>query len=58
MQYRIMRGWPFTPEEQQRILDYCYGDVGTLPRLLTGMLPESTTLALRYITANSLPRRR
>jgi DNA polymerase-1 len=40
MRDRIMRGWPFTPEEQQKILTYCTGDVNDLRRLLTRMLPE------------------
>jgi DNA polymerase I len=40
MRDRIMRGWPFTPEEQQKILTYCVGDVNDLLRLLTRMLPE------------------
>ena len=34
MRDRIIRGWPFTPEEQQKILDYCIGDVDDLARLL------------------------
>ena len=41
-----MRGWPFTPEEQQKILDYCVGDVGDLSRLLTRMLPEIDDLGV------------
>src|SRR4029077_7811397 len=40
MRDRIIQGWPFTPEEQQKILDYCAGDVDDLFRLLTRMLPE------------------
>jgi DNA polymerase-1 len=40
MRARIIQGWPFTPEEQQRILNYCAGDVDDLLRLLTRMLPE------------------
>jgi DNA polymerase-1 len=46
MRDRIMRGWPFTPEEQQKILDYCVGDVGDLSRLLTRMLPEIDDLGV------------
>ena len=42
MRDRIMRGWPFTPEERQKILTYCTGDVNDLLRLLTRMLPEIT----------------
>src|SRR5262249_40079154 len=26
MRERIQKGWPFTPEEQQKILDYCQSD--------------------------------
>ena len=40
MRDRIMRGWPFTPEERQKILSYCAADVNDLLRLLTRMLPE------------------
>jgi DNA polymerase-1 len=40
MHDRIMRGWPFTPEERQNILAYCAGDVNDLLHLLTRMLPE------------------
>jgi DNA polymerase-1 len=40
MRDRIMKGWPFTPEEQRKILAYCAGDVNDLLRLLTRMLPE------------------
>jgi hypothetical protein len=42
MRYRIMRGWPFTPEEQKKILTYCAGDVDDLSRLLERILPEIT----------------
>jgi DNA polymerase-1 len=40
MRDRIIQGWPFTPEEQQKILNYCAGDVDDLLRLLARMLPE------------------
>jgi DNA polymerase-1 len=40
MRDRIMRGWPFTPEEREKILTYCAGDVDDLSRLLERMLPE------------------
>jgi hypothetical protein len=40
MHDRIMRGWPFTPEERDKILTYCAGDVEDLSRLLTRILPE------------------
>ena len=39
MRKRVMEGWPFTAQEQQQILDYCYGDADDLRRLLTCMLP-------------------
>ena len=35
-----MQGWPFTPEERERILRYCASDVGALERLLRRILPE------------------
>ena len=40
MHARIMRGWPFTPEEREKILAYCAGDVEDLSRLLARILPE------------------
>jgi hypothetical protein len=40
MQKRVMKGWPFTPEERQKILQYCYSDVDALARLLPKILPE------------------
>ena len=40
MRDRIIKGWPFTPEEQQQILLYCESDVDALRRLLERMLPE------------------
>jgi DNA polymerase I len=40
MRDRIIRGWPFTAEERQQILNYCAGDVDDLLRLLTRILPE------------------
>jgi DNA polymerase I len=41
MRDRIMQGWPFTPEEQQQILEYCYSDVDSLVRLLPKILADS-----------------
>src|SRR4029077_18144883 len=38
MQKRIMRGWLFSPEEQRKILDYCYSDIDALLRLLPKIL--------------------
>jgi DNA polymerase I len=40
MQRRVMQGWPFTPEERQRVLQYCESDVDALRRLLPKMLPR------------------
>jgi DNA polymerase I len=39
MRDRIMKGWPFTPEEKKQISDYCVGDVEDLRRLLFKLLP-------------------
>jgi hypothetical protein len=39
-QKRIMKGWPFTAEEREQILQYCYSDVDALVRLLPKILPE------------------
>jgi len=40
MRDRIMRGWPFTPEEQRLILEYCTSDVDALCRLFPRILEE------------------
>jgi DNA polymerase I len=40
MRARIIQGWPFTPEEQRRILEYCSSDVDALCRLLPRILLE------------------
>jgi hypothetical protein len=40
MQKCIMAGWPFAPEERQRILAYCASDVDALLRLLPKILAE------------------
>ena len=40
MRNRIMHGWPFTPEEQRLILEYCASDVDALCRLLPRILAE------------------
>jgi DNA polymerase-1 len=37
---RVLQGWPFTPEERERILRYCISDVAALERLLRRVLPE------------------
>jgi DNA polymerase-1 len=39
MRARIMKGWPFTADEQQQILEYCAEDVEMLRELLLKMLP-------------------
>lgn len=38
----ILRGHPYSAEEQQSILDYCAHDVDALGKLLPAMLPEIT----------------
>jgi hypothetical protein len=40
MQKRVMRGWPFTPEEREQILKYCSSDIDALARLLPIMLKD------------------
>jgi DNA polymerase I len=40
MRDRIMKGRPFTPEEQRKILDYCYSDIDALLRLLPKILAD------------------
>jgi hypothetical protein len=40
MRERIMKGWPFTAEEREQILDYCAEDVEMLRQLLLEMLPH------------------
>jgi hypothetical protein len=40
MRERIMKGWPFTAEEQKQILDYCAEDVDMLRQLFLTMLPH------------------
>jgi DNA polymerase I len=39
MRERILKGWPFTAEEQQQILDYCAEDVEMLRQLFFALLP-------------------
>jgi len=39
MRERIMKGWPFTAEEFEQILDYCAEDVEMLRQLLLELLP-------------------
>jgi len=40
MRERIMKGWPFTAEEREQILDYCAEDVEMLRQLLLKLLPH------------------
>jgi DNA polymerase I len=40
MRARIMKGWPFTAEEREQILNYCAEDVGMLRELLFKLLPH------------------
>ncbi len=40
----ILQGPPFTPEETNKVLDYCRGDVKMLQDLLAMMLPEIVNL--------------
>ena len=39
MRDRIMQGWPFTPEERTRALDYCASDIDGLEQLFPRLLP-------------------
>jgi hypothetical protein len=56
MRDQIIQGWPFTPEEQAKILDYCQSDVEALKLLLPRILADPDfDLALRCITASSRP---
>jgi hypothetical protein len=40
MRERIMKGWPFTIEEREQILNYCAEDVEMLRQLLLKLLPH------------------
>src|SRR5262249_3487907 len=40
MRERIMKGWPFTTEEREQILNYCAEDVEMLRQLLLKLLPH------------------
>jgi hypothetical protein len=40
MQQRVIKGWPFTTEEQHRILEYCLSDVMALERLMAKLMAE------------------
>jgi DNA polymerase family A len=47
MQKRIMRGWPFTPEEREQSLTYCASDNDALARLLPFLLKEMDEIDFR-----------
>lgn len=61
----ILRGAPYTPEEQDRILDYCQEDVEDTIRLFDAMLPSmsverallrgSYTRPIAHIEFNGIP---
>src|SRR5262245_56665722 len=40
MRDRILKGWPFTVEEREQILNYCAEDVEALRKLLIELLPH------------------
>ena len=40
MRKRIMQGWPFSPEEREKILTYCLSDTDALAALLPKLLPH------------------
>jgi hypothetical protein len=40
MRSLVLRGGPWSPEERDKILEYCAGDVAALERLLPAMLPQ------------------
>lgn len=40
MQQRVLRGWPFTADEQRDILAYCFSDIEALEKLLPKLLAE------------------
>ena len=44
MRNRILQGWPFAPEEQRRILEYCDSDVDALCRLLRHIAGDETVI--------------
>lgn len=54
MRQLVLRGEPYTPDEQRAILDYCAKDVDALRQLLPRMAPKLTSHALvrgRYMKA-------
>jgi DNA polymerase-1 len=40
MRKRIIEGWPFSPEEREKILNYCLSDIDALALLLPKLLPH------------------
>ena len=39
MRERILEGWPFSPEEREKILEYCASDIDALAQLMPKLLP-------------------
>lgn len=39
MRKRILEGWPFTAEEREEILDYCWSDIAQLAQLTAKLFP-------------------
>ena len=54
MRERIMKGWPFTAEEQKQILDYCAEDVDMLRQLFFAMLPHIDFLPIALHNSESV----
>jgi DNA polymerase I len=58
MRELVLRGGPWTPDEQTAILDYCEADVDALARLLPAMLPRidlpRALLRGRYMAAAAI----
>jgi len=54
MRERIMKGWPFTAEEQKQIVDYCAEDVDMLRQLFSAMLPHIDLLPIALHNSESV----
>ena len=54
MRDRIMKGWPFTPEERKQILDYCAEDVEALRQLLFASCFRTSICPLPCIAAKAV----
>jgi DNA polymerase I len=39
MRKRILEGWPFTAEQREKILDYCWSDIAQLAQLTAKLFP-------------------